>query len=220
MRFTMVSVFQMETKMGTYTTNLNLYKPSVGEQGWGTMVNENFDKIDAYIPGIIQLYAGSSAPLGWLVCNGQAISRTTYAALYAVIGTTYGAGDGSTTFNVPNLVNKTVRGSNSLGKTGGADTVMLTTANMPAHTHGVGTLATNNTGAHTHTIASYKSGSLSGNISYIETSSRGAISTMSSVINSAGAHTHTISGSTTSVGSGSAVTITNPYVMLHYIIKT
>ena len=92
--------------MGTYTTNLNLYKPTVGEQGWGTLVNENFDKIDAYIPGVIQLYAGSTAPNGWLICNGQSVSRTTYAALYAVIGTTYGAGDGSTTFNVPNLVNK------------------------------------------------------------------------------------------------------------------
>ena len=206
--------------MGTYTTNLNLYKPTIGETGWGTLVNENFDKIDAYIPGVIQLYAGSSAPSSWLICNGQAVSRTTYAALFAVIGTTYGVGDGSTTFNVPNLVNKTVRGASTVGSTGGSDTVTLSTANMPAHTHGVGSLATASGGAHTHTIASYKSGSLSGSISYIETSSRGAISTMSGVINSAGAHTHTISGSTASTGSGSAVTITNPYVMLHYIIKT
>ena len=205
--------------MGTYTTNLDLYKPSVGEQGWGTLVNENFDKIDATsITGVVQLFAGSSAPSGWLICNGQAVSRTTYAALFAVIGTTYGAGDGSTTFNVPNLVDKTVRGSNSLGKTGGADTVTLTTANMPAHTHGVGTLATNNTGAHTH--------STSGSVAYSSSSGgnnapggRG-IAWSTGLINSAGAHTHTISGATASVGSGSAVTITNPYVMLHYIIKT
>ena len=139
--------------MGTYTTNLNLYKPTVGENGWGTLVNENFDKIDvaSAVTGAVQLYAGSSAPSGWLICNGQAVSRTTYAALFAVIGTTYGTGDGSTTFNVPNLVNKTVRGAETIGKTGGADTVTLTTANLAAHTHGVGTLATNNTGAHTHT---------------------------------------------------------------------
>ena len=205
--------------MGTYTTNLDLYKPSVGETGWGILVNENFDKIDAYIPGVVQLYAGSTAPSGWLICNGQAISRTTYAALFAVIGTTYGAGDGSTTFNVPNLVNRTVRGSNSLGKTGGADTVTLTTAQMPAHTHGVGTLATNNTGAHTHTFAI----SWNGNNNFdfhtpfvgndYNTSQKATTA-------SAGAHTHTISGSTASAGSGSAVTITNPYVMLHYIIKT
>ena len=204
--------------MGTYTTNLELYKPSVGEQGWGTMVNENFDKIDAYIPGVIQLYAGSSAPSGWLICNGQAVSRTTYAALFAVIGTTYGAGNGSTTFNVPNLVNKTVRGSNSLGKTGGADTVTLTTANMPAHSHGVGSLSTNNTGAHTHTVGTgtRASGGSSGNYpDAIYGTYDVTINT-----NSTGAHSHTISGSTASVGSGSAVSITNPYVMLHYIIKT
>ena len=203
--------------MGTYTTNLNLYKPTIGENGWGTLVNENFDKIDAYIPGVIQMYAGNSAPNGWLICNGQAVSRTTYAALFAVIGTTYGTGNGSTTFNIPNLVNKTVRGSNSLGKTGGADTITLTTAQIPAHSHGVGTLATNNTGAHTHkipTTANYGSGNR-----YAEPATAGTL-TYDVPTNSAGAHTHTISGSTASAGSGSAVTITNPYVMLHYIIKT
>ena len=204
--------------MGTYTTNLNLYKPTVGENGWGTLVNENFDKIDSAssVTGSVQLFAGSSAPSGWLICNGQAISRTTYAALYAVIGTIYGVGDGSTTFNIPNLVNKTVRGSNSLGKTGGADTVTLSTANMPAHTHGVGTLATNNTGAHTHNIRT------EGTDSHGNNSVAGGFYNpdMTRSTESAGAHTHTISGSTASVGSGSAVTITNPYVMLHYIIKT
>lgn len=53
--------------------------------------------------GFIQAYAGSSAPTGWLVCDGSAVSRTTYSALFALIGTTYGAGNGSTTFNVPDL---------------------------------------------------------------------------------------------------------------------
>ena len=215
--------------MGTYTTNLELYKPSVGEQGWGTLVNENFDKIDATsITGVVQLFAGSSAPSGWLICNGQAISRTTYAALFAVIGTTYGAGDGSTTFNVPNLVNKTVRGSNSLGKTGGADTVTLSTANIPAHTHGVGTLATTETGAHTHSISNAlyniarDNGSTTGgnNGAWSPNVTSGVYRYGSLTAASGGAHTHTISGTSGSTGSGSAVTITNPYVMLHYIIKT
>lgn len=199
--------------MGTYTTNLELYKPSLGEQGWGTLVNENFDKIDATsITGVVQLFAGSTAPPGWLICNGQAVSRTTYAALYAVIGTTYGAGDGSTTFNVPNLVNKTVRGSNSLGKTGGADTVTLSTANLPAHNH-AGT--TDSAGAHTHTTqwSAYKTdGGWNG------WQSNSWTIKSSTTTDSAGAHTHTFT--TSSTGSGSAVTITNPYVMLHYIIKT
>ena len=209
--------------MGTYTTNLELYKPSIGEQGWGTLVNENFDKIDATsITGAVQLFAGSSAPSGWLICNGQAVSRTTYAALFAVIGTTYGAGDGSTTFNIPNLVNKTVRGSNSLGKTGGADTVILSTANLPAHTHGVGTLATESAGAHTHNVWKYNTNASGANAYYLNTndSQTGKTELKSGFMNSTGAHTHTISGSTASTGSSSAVTIANPYVMLHYIIKT
>lgn len=54
-------------------------------------------------PGIIKMYAGNSAPDGWLLCDGSAVSRIDYALLFAVIGTTYGAGDGSTTFNVPDL---------------------------------------------------------------------------------------------------------------------
>ena len=64
----------------------------------------------AIAPGITVPYAGSSAPSGWLLCNGQAVSRTTYAALFAIVATTYGTGDGSTTFNVPDLRGEFVRG--------------------------------------------------------------------------------------------------------------
>lgn len=53
--------------------------------------------------GMVSPYGGSVAPDGWLICDGSAVSRTTYSALFAVIGTTYGAGDGSTTFNIPNI---------------------------------------------------------------------------------------------------------------------
>lgn len=65
--------------------------------------------------GVVQAFAGSTTPQGWLLCDGSAVSRTDYAALYAVIGTTYGAGDGSTTFNLPNLVDKFVEGSATSG---------------------------------------------------------------------------------------------------------
>ena len=60
-------------------------------------------------------FAGSQAPVGFLVCNGGAISRTTYSQLFAVIGTTYGSGDGSTTFNLPNLTDRFLQGSTSVG---------------------------------------------------------------------------------------------------------
>jgi len=60
--------------------------------------------------GAIISYAGSSAPSGWFICDGNAVSRTTYSDLYTVVGTTYGVGDGSTTFNIPDLVGYFVRG--------------------------------------------------------------------------------------------------------------
>ena len=65
--------------------------------------------------GIVQAFAGSTIPQGWLLCDGSAVSRTTYAKLFSVIGTTYGAGNGSTTFNLPNLVDRFVEGSATAG---------------------------------------------------------------------------------------------------------
>lgn len=65
--------------------------------------------------GCIQAYGGATAPDGWLICNGAAVSRTTYAALFAVVGTSFGAGDGSTTFNVPDLREATVKGAGLTG---------------------------------------------------------------------------------------------------------
>jgi len=61
--------------------------------------------------GCVQAYAGNTLPNGWLLCDGSAVSRTDYAELYAVIGDTYGAGDGSTTFDLPNLVDKFIQGN-------------------------------------------------------------------------------------------------------------
>lgn len=65
--------------------------------------------------GIVQAFAGTTIPNGWLLCDGSAVSRTDYAALYAVIGTTYGAGNGSTTFNLPNLTDKFIQGNATAG---------------------------------------------------------------------------------------------------------
>ena len=70
---------------------------------------------DALPTGSYIQFAGSQAPAGFLVCNGGEISRTTYSALFAVIGTTYGSGDGSTTFNLPNLTDRFLQGSTSVG---------------------------------------------------------------------------------------------------------
>ena len=87
----------------------------------------------------------SSVPTGWLECDGSAVNRTTYAALFAVIGTAYGVGDGSTTFNLPSQARNTLVGKggsgtgelgNSIGDTGGEESHTLTTAELPSHTHG------------------------------------------------------------------------------------
>ena len=72
--------------------------------------------ISSGIPiGTIIAYAANSAPSGYLLCNGSAVSRTTYADLFAKIGETYGSGDGSTTFNLPNLTDRFIQGSGTAG---------------------------------------------------------------------------------------------------------
>lgn len=90
--------------------------------------------------GSISAYSGEEIPSNWLKCNGQAISRTTYADLFSVIGTTYGSGDASTTFNVPNISERVIVGNNgdgefSLGNTGGEKEHKLIVSEMPAHGH-------------------------------------------------------------------------------------
>lgn len=96
-------------------------------------------------PGTVQLFAGAALPPGWLACEGQAVSRTTYAELFAAIGTTWGAGNGTTTFNVPDLRGRVALGTGTgpgrspraLGQVGGAESHALSAAEMPPHTHGL-----------------------------------------------------------------------------------
>lgn len=110
--------------------------------------------------GTILAYAGASAPTGYLIANGAAVSRTGVTAdLFALVGTTYGAGDGSTTFNLPNLLGKIPVGKDAgqtefdvLGETGGAKTVTITSGEMPSHVHGITESAHNHTqNSHNHT---------------------------------------------------------------------
>lgn len=85
-------------------------------------------------------FAGSTAPQGYLLCDGSAVSRTDYADLFTAIGTLYGAGDGITTFNVPDLSGRVVIGvSNNhvLGSTGGEASHTLTSSELPEHAHEV-----------------------------------------------------------------------------------
>lgn len=95
----------------------------------------------------------AAAPAGWLLCYGQAVSRTTYADLFAVVGTTYGVGDGATTFNLPDMRGRlplgkddmggssanvvTAAAADTLGGAVGAETHTLASSEMPSHTHTV-----------------------------------------------------------------------------------
>lgn len=92
--------------------------------------------------GSIMIYAGDTAPSGWLICDGSEISRTTYANLFNAIGIAYGNGDGSTTFNLPNLKGRIPVGQDTsdtdlqtIGTPGGEKTHQLTIDEMPSHNH-------------------------------------------------------------------------------------
>ena len=112
--------------------------------------------VAAMVPaGTVVPYAGSSAPSNWLLCYGQAVSRTTYASLFAVVSTTFGIGDGTTTFNVPDLRGRVVAGLDNMGGSAaniltGATTLGAVSgdedAALIAHTHNV------TTSNHTHTV--------------------------------------------------------------------
>ena len=96
--------------------------------------------------GVINMWSTASAPSGFLLCDGTAVNRITYAALFAVIGTTFGVGDGSTTFNVPNYTNRMPYGTTLAATGGSADAVVVShthtaTVTDPTHTHGNNTNA-------------------------------------------------------------------------------
>ncbi len=100
--------------------------------------------------GFIYPLASETVPEGFLLCDGAAYSRTQYAELFEAIGTTYGAGDGSTTFNVPNLSTRVPVGTGDgydLGATGGEETHQLTVEEMPSHKHGFSVSTTDGYGS-------------------------------------------------------------------------
>lgn len=149
--------------------------------------------------GVVVYVAQNTAPAGYLKANGAAVSRTTYAALFTAIGTTFGVGDGATTFNLPDLRGEFIRGWDD-GR--GADSGRVSgsaqaAANAP-HTHGAGTYAAASNGAHTHSTSNVLANPGDGNSQVPGGStSHGWASVTSS---SSGAHTHTLSGDSASSG--------------------
>lgn len=175
--------------------------------------------IVADLPGEIRGYGGATAPSGWLLCQGQAVSRVTYANLFAAIGTAFGAGDGSTTFNVPDGRGRTLIGSGqgsgltnrTLGQSGGEEAHALTAAENGPHIHGDGTLGTNTAGDHAH------AGGFSAASSGVNDSGGGSGPANTG---NAGDHTHDVTGSTGASGSGTPHNTMPPFFVGNWLIKT
>lgn len=112
-----------------------LERPEGGGSGGGAVTYSQGDASD-WIAGKVFAYAGTNEPIGCLPCDGRAVSRREYWELFDAIGTTYGAGDGSSTFNLPNIESRTIIGesdSYALGATGGEEKHQLTIPELPSN---------------------------------------------------------------------------------------
>lgn len=165
--------------------------------------------------GTIKLYAGSAAPTGYLFCDGTAVSRTTYADLFTAIGTAFGAGNGSTTFNLPDFRRRVPVGAggtgsgtlgNAVGNSGGAETHTLQISEMPAHQHFSFNTSNTSTGSPNLTNTTYPADAN-------DTGGRGTYEMH-------GTSTVATIGLTSSTGGGGAHNNMQPSLVVNYIIKT
>lgn len=185
--------------------------------------------------GAVLMFGGSSAPTGYLLCDGSAVSRTTYSALFAVLGTAYGIGDGSTTFNIPNFTNRFPYGTTP-GTTGGSATKTLTVGNLPPHQHDMShnhpsTATTSDSHSHTVPFRYGTNTPTSGSSLRVNDidGQDGAVGTAATAHTSSDAHSHTVNlpsyAGNTGTGSaqglnGDPLDVTPPYLGVAFIIKT
>lgn len=195
------------------TGNLNLNGNKIVSLASGTSNTDatNVAQLNALIPaGSVITTAASAAPTGWLLCDGTAVSRTTYATLFASIGTVYGAGDGSTTFNVPDLRRRTPTGVGASDTIGNSDGVAYASRSatqahtVPAHYHGMGT------GADLNITSS--GGGTTGNDSPDHTHNIGFTTNINSAwtITGSGTAGYNITGTTTTTGASARHTHSTP----------
>lgn len=192
-----------------------------------------------FIPGFMVASASADIPLGWLLCNGSAVSRTVYVALFNSIGGTWGTGDGVTTFNLPDLRTRAAIGYNNtfpIGSTGGHTNITLSLANLPTHSHSISDPGhTHNVSdpSHTHTITDpghahtsivASSVNTTGTDPGAQTSGSTNTATTGITINSAmtgiSIDNATTGISTNNTGGGAPFSAISPYAALSWLIKT
>lgn len=193
--------------------------------------------------GMMIMYGGSTLPASWLECDGAAVSRTTFADLFAAIGTTYGAGDGSTTFNLPDNRSRIPIGSGqgagltlrTIGGSGGEELHVISSAEMGVHNHAfiesshAHTLTAASAGAHTHNTET--TGTFGGGLTKLFgvgdglTPNTATIAGAALAANSIHTHTHTTATATsnitvTATGSGGGHNNVSPVLAVRFLIKT
>lgn len=198
--------------------------------------------------GVVLPYSGASAPSGWLMADGSAVSRTTYAALFALHGTTFGAGDGSTTFNLPDMRGRSVLGAGTgsgltartRGQAGGSEnSIVVSHSHNHAHGASSGTVSNDHTHSgstggfsndHAHALGISDAGGLGGGGSLVRKGgisgdvSGGSTANHSHAFSTGGIsanHTHAITVNADATAAGSSGTGANmaPYLVLNHIIK-
>ena len=184
--------------------------------------------IEGTATGTILPWSAASVPTGFLECDGAAVSRSTYSALFAVIASTYGGGDGSSTFNVPDLQdNVAVSKSNNkaLASTGGANTVAVTATGNVGGSTANATLSTAQLASHNHPQTKYSGpgpwgggGTNAGSNNTTQQPGGSAFTMGQTNTGSGGGHSHNMSATFT--GSAVNAAILQPYLTLIYIIKT
>ena len=180
----------------------------------------NLTGIEGIPTATIVPWSSSSVPSGFLECNGAAVSRSTYSALFAIISTTYGAGDGASTFNLPDLQDNVAMGKSgtkALASTGGANTVQ-STGNVGGSTANA-TLSTAQLASHNHPLSPFVFRTSSPNppkptVTAGSQPSNPSFSTANT--GSGTGHSHNMSATFT----GDSTSVVQPYLTIIYIIKT